>query len=148
MPAVPEGGGGKNAFGLKSIVEVMPDVMPIPADLLELAMWISAYYCAPIGMTIATMVPAAVKRGVRLPSNVMITLAEPGRSVEETLAGSGGALKLSPRAKAVFLQVHDFLKEGEKSEQDVLGARTDRAADAQAAAGWARWPWAAAGAAG
>src|SRR5688572_26951096 len=34
----------------------------LSAHLLELARWISSYYCSPIGMTLASMIPAAVKR--------------------------------------------------------------------------------------
>ena len=33
-------------------------------DLLDLARWMSSYYVCPLGMTLSSMVPAAVKRGV------------------------------------------------------------------------------------
>lgn len=32
--------------------------------LLELARWLAAYYCTPLGLVLATMLPAAVKQGV------------------------------------------------------------------------------------
>jgi len=31
----------------------------LPVELLDLARWISGYYCAPLGMTLAAMMPAA-----------------------------------------------------------------------------------------
>ena len=42
--------------GFKLIADISRDVIPVPEDLLELARWISSYYCAPIAMTLATMV--------------------------------------------------------------------------------------------
>lgn len=33
-----------------------------PPSIIELARWISRYYCCPLGMTLAAMVPAAVKK--------------------------------------------------------------------------------------
>ncbi len=105
-----------SGFGVKAIAGVMQDVVPIPGDLLELAKWISVFYCAPIGMTLATMVPAAVKRGTRLPVNTLISLAEGGKSVEEMLAGK----KVSPKALATFATLHAFLTGGAKHEQEVL----------------------------
>ncbi|MEY2712785.1 MAG: primosomal protein [Planctomycetota bacterium] len=38
--------------------------MPLPGQLLALGRWISAYYGAPIGVTLANMVPSAVRRRV------------------------------------------------------------------------------------
>ena len=53
----------------------------LPGQLLALARWISSYYCTPIGMTLATITPAAVKRQAGLVSRTMIDLPpdiEPG----------------------------------------------------------------------
>ncbi|MHC4614302.1 MAG: replication restart helicase PriA, partial [Planctomycetota bacterium] len=47
----------------------------LPAELLALARWISSYYCAPIGMTLSAMMPAAVKRRVGAVSRTMIDVA-------------------------------------------------------------------------
>ncbi|MBB6430700.1 replication restart helicase PriA [Algisphaera agarilytica] len=35
----------------------------LPPDLVALAKWIAGYYCCPLGMTFASLLPAAVKRG-------------------------------------------------------------------------------------
>lgn len=45
-------------------------------DLLELARWISSYYCAPIGMTLATMLPAAVKKNIGTVRKTMVNLID------------------------------------------------------------------------
>jgi primosomal protein N' (replication factor Y) len=91
-------------------------VPAVPGDLLELAKWISVYYCAPIGMTLATMVPAAVKKATRLPTNVKVGLAEGGKSAEEMAAGK----KVSPRTKKVFGELHGLLSAGPQSEMAVM----------------------------
>jgi primosomal protein N' (replication factor Y) len=36
----------------------------LTSGMLALARWISGYYCCPIGMTLASMIPAAVKRNI------------------------------------------------------------------------------------
>ena len=48
----------------------------LTADLVALARWLAAYYCCPLGMVFATMVPAAVKRGTGAVRRPMVGLAE------------------------------------------------------------------------
>lgn len=70
----PLGSGGKATAGVVVAVDVAPDFDPgkikpvkrrtgasLPAELVELAEWVSSYYCCPLGMTLAAMLPAAVK---------------------------------------------------------------------------------------
>jgi primosomal protein N' (replication factor Y) (superfamily II helicase) len=49
----------------------------LPEQLLALAKWISSYYCAPIGMTLANMLPAAVKRNVGAVRRTMVDYGDP-----------------------------------------------------------------------
>ncbi len=100
----------------KTILDLHRDVLAIPEDLLNLAKWISAYYCAPIGMTLATMVPAAVKRGTRLPANTLISVADATTGISEQLA----RIKVSPRTRKVFEQLYAFLLAAPKSELETL----------------------------
>lgn len=52
----------------------------IPAELVELAEWMSTYYVCPLGMVLATMTPAAVKRDTGRKTIVQLTLTpEPNR---------------------------------------------------------------------
>ena len=64
----------------------------MPGQLIDLAKWISSYYCAPIGMTLAAMMPAAVKRRVGLVGRTMIDVAN-GTAVE---------VKLPPKQRHVL----------------------------------------------
>ncbi len=47
----------------------------LPPQLLELARWISSYYCTPIGMTLSAITPAAVKRRVGMVSRTLVDVA-------------------------------------------------------------------------
>ena len=49
---------------IKLIHDRDPSGARLPRDVLELARWISSYYVCPIGVTLAGILPAAVKRGV------------------------------------------------------------------------------------
>lgn len=47
----------------------------LPAPLMDLARWMARYYCCPFGMVLATMLPAAVKRGTGRVRRTMLTRA-------------------------------------------------------------------------
>ena len=111
------------AGGVKNVHDVLRNVPPVPEDLLRLARWISTYYCCPMGMTLATMVPSAVKRAVRAPTNAMVSLAEVGKSAEELVAGKlVGGKKVSARAVKALEQIVEVLQGGEKTELELLAA--------------------------
>ena len=48
----------------------------LPSDLVKLGQWIASYYCAPLGMTLASMLPAAVKHGSGIKRKTMIDFAD------------------------------------------------------------------------
>ena len=48
---------------LKAVLHVDQSGAKLPSEILALAEWISAYYACPIGMTLASMLPAAVRKG-------------------------------------------------------------------------------------
>ncbi|UCC25318.1 MAG: hypothetical protein JSU98_16590 [Gemmatimonadales bacterium] len=48
----------------------------LPGQLVDLARWIAAYTCSPIGMTLASMLPAAVKRNIGSVTRTVVDLAE------------------------------------------------------------------------
>ena len=100
----------------KPLLDLHRDILPIPPDLLDLGKWISTYYCSPIGSTLATMVPAAVKKATRLPANLTIHLTDPTTPPEQQFEGK----KVSPKTKKIFQQLHFFLADGPKPEHEVL----------------------------
>ena len=48
---------------IKRVIDVDDRVTPLPESLIEVSRWVSDYYQCPMGMTLASVVPAAVKRG-------------------------------------------------------------------------------------
>ena len=53
-----------NVETVKTILEIIDDTPLLDESMMELAHWISHYYCCPLGLTLAAMVPAAVKHKV------------------------------------------------------------------------------------
>jgi len=59
---------------IKSIDRRDKSGVTLPTHLMALAQWISGYYGAPIGITLANMLPAAVKRGVGAKARIFVDL--------------------------------------------------------------------------
>jgi primosomal protein N' (replication factor Y) len=55
-----EPGPAQTRKGLKAVTRVVGSAFP--ASLVDLARWVSRYYCCPLGMVLSAMVPSAVKR--------------------------------------------------------------------------------------
>ncbi|MBX3390065.1 MAG: primosomal protein N' [Phycisphaeraceae bacterium] len=105
----------------------------LPASLIELAKWISAYYVCPLGMVLATMVPSAVKRDVGRREEIVLVrgsasppeklstsmqqLWEKVRALpEDALPMTAVALKVAV-AEVTLRGVHKLLKLGLLEEQ-------------------------------
>lgn len=54
--------GDLDATCLKSVLRADSSGATLPGEILSLAEWISGYYACPIGMTLASMLPAAVRK--------------------------------------------------------------------------------------
>ena len=59
----------------------------LPGPLVELARWMSGYYVCPLGMVLATMMPAAVKAGTGLRTRTLVERAEGAGGADEAVAG-------------------------------------------------------------
>ncbi|HVZ94335.1 MAG TPA: primosomal protein N', partial [Phycisphaerales bacterium] len=55
----------------------------LPAPLVQLARWMARYYCCPIGMVLATMVPAAVKHRTGLVKRTLLQRVAGGVNPDE-----------------------------------------------------------------
>jgi len=60
---------------LKEVISRDPGAISLPPALVELARWISAYYVCPTGLTLAGMLPAAVRKQTGLTSRRFVELA-------------------------------------------------------------------------
>lgn len=62
---------------LKGVLERDGSAPVLPGELLQLATWISRYYATPIGVTLASMLPAAVKRRIGTVARTLVDLGVP-----------------------------------------------------------------------
>ncbi len=93
---------------------------PLTHELVELARWMSRYYVCPLGMTLASMIPAAVKQDIgRRPQTLIAPTQSPGDPV--------GA-KLSPTARDAWAAIaelgDDAFPTTARDLADALGQRS------------------------
>jgi primosomal protein N' (replication factor Y) len=88
---------GYNPKKVKRIKAVLGS--PLTPELVELGQWIARYYVAPLGMTLAGMIPAAVKTDTGRRNETRLELAaDPAAELPKET-------KLTPTAKAAWLAI-------------------------------------------
>ncbi len=113
---VEAGPGAAQAAGraLKTIERFDTTGAELSGLLIELAQWIAGYYCAPLGSVFATMLPAAVKRGVGRTQRVLIDLppapVEPPRRLT---ARQQRVLDVLAAASVRPVEIHDLADRAE-----------------------------------
>ena len=93
----------RQGWKMKSIAEIDDRVAPIPTELIDLARWTSQYYLCPLGLVLSSMIPAAAKRQVAVPTRDVLCLAP---DAEIKLQAPG----LSRQAKAGFDRLRSVLR--------------------------------------
>ena len=81
---------------IKPISEILDSSPLIDDRMLNLAHWISSYYCCPLGAVLSAMVPAAVKHQVGLTRNHYVNLTE------KALQSDPADLRLSTQGRAIL----------------------------------------------
>ncbi|MGC9258644.1 MAG: replication restart helicase PriA [Phycisphaerae bacterium] len=109
-----EGTKNPEASNLKNILDVYPEIDPVPADLLEMARWISRYYCCPPGAVLSTIVPAAVKKNIRPPQRILIHRVDDSPELQARLTG------FAARTRKAYTAVSTALANGALSPADLL----------------------------
>ncbi len=118
---------------IKTILSRDAQGLSLPADLIELARWIGAYYCCPLGMVLLSMLPAAVKKGTGSVSSVWVSLpevsSESSESSEQTGTTKSATVKLSALQKKALELLRESVAAGEqwvelKRLSDRAGARS------------------------
>lgn len=90
----------------------------LPGNLVSLAQWMSEYYVAPLGMVLATMMPAAVKRAVGRRTTVLLEPAPPSEAAQ-VLASE----RLPPTVAAAWAGVTSLGPSGLPMEPRALAHR-------------------------
>jgi primosomal protein N' (replication factor Y) len=110
---VPLGRNNKSALGyvvsisetsdypkIKNLSAIDDDRALVSGRMLELARWMSRYYCAPLGAVIESIIPAAVKKKIGIGYSQMISLAQP-RDVVQTILEKTRA----PKRRAILARL-------------------------------------------
>ncbi|MEX2219719.1 MAG: primosomal protein N' [Phycisphaerales bacterium] len=100
---------------VKPITQAMPS--RLPARLVELAQWMADYYVCPLGMVLATMLPAAVKHGVGLTTRVEV---EPAKGEDAAIVLESN--RLTPSARRAWEALTE-LADGWPAEPKALASR-------------------------
>ena len=87
--------GKVRATSIKALMSVDRTTAPMPGIVVRLAQWISSYYCAPIGVTIASMTPTAVRKGIGRVHSQAVDLAPVQPAVK----------KLHPNRQAILERI-------------------------------------------
>ncbi len=107
---------------VKPVQQVLEPESALPPDLMELAVWISQYYVAPLGEVLRGMLPleARVKRTVRY------RLTDAGRKAlhEGAEKGSSRRIKSSPEQQRVEYAVLNQLEAGDAAKASALRSAT------------------------
>lgn len=122
---------------IKPILARDPAGLSLTTDLIELASWMAGYYCCPLGMVLATMIPAAVKRGTGTVTVTMVRLPEPDHEAPASLSTdhpghpppTPAKLKLTHAQQAVLAAAQQRLAAGKawlpiRQLADLAGVRT------------------------
>lgn len=85
---------------LKAILRRDEGDVELTSPLVELAQWIAGYYCAPLGSVFASILPAAVKRGVGRTQRILIDLPDALPSEQPESLESPAAPEPKPQASS------------------------------------------------
>jgi len=114
---------------VKDIKSRDPQSLALTEDLIELARWMAGYYCCPLGMVLATMLPASVKRGTGRAPVTMVGLAPEKTPQPEHTEQRPKKVKVTKLQQQVMDQARQAADEEKhwlpiKELADLAGART------------------------
>lgn len=114
------GAAGKPRFKTKAVTEAL-DLPPLPAHLLKLAEWLSAYYPAPLGLIAQQLLPASFPS--KLPSAAPADTPKPDLSALPPLTKEQEAALKAMRERNTYL-MHGVTGSGKTRLYIELAART------------------------
>jgi primosomal protein N' (replication factor Y) len=84
---------------LKPLNAIADERVLVAPKMMELARWISRYYCTPLGAVLESVIPSAVKKRIGLGYVTMIRLAVPREQIQELLERTRGAKRRAVLAR-------------------------------------------------
>ncbi|MFI5379913.1 MAG: primosomal protein N' [Tepidisphaerales bacterium] len=75
----------KTTHKLKPVTAIDDERVLLAAPMLELARWMSRYYCCPLGTVIDSVIPAAVKKRIGMEYTTVVSLAATPEKVQQII---------------------------------------------------------------
>ncbi|NOG53236.1 MAG: primosomal protein N' [Planctomycetes bacterium] len=107
---------------IKPILRVLEDTGCLSPELVRLGSWMASYYCCPLGMVLANMLPASVRKGTGRVKRKVVRLAPAGRACLDSGTFEVEGKKLTRLQKAILEQAGQ-LAEGQSIEPRDLVTR-------------------------
>src|SRR4030095_4618468 len=82
---------------VKPVLAIDDSRVLLPPTLMQLAWWMSGYYCCPLGTVIESIIPSAVRKRIGLGYTPMVRLAQPPDMLQTILEKTR-----APRRRAVL----------------------------------------------
>jgi primosomal protein N' (replication factor Y) len=70
---------------LKNLVGMDDERVLVPPPVMELSRWMARYYCAPLGVVLESVIPAAVKKKIGIGYSSIVRLAQDAALIQEAL---------------------------------------------------------------
>jgi primosomal protein N' (replication factor Y) (superfamily II helicase) len=89
---------------IKPLAGIEDERVLIPPKLMQLSLWMSRYYVAPLGTVLESVIPAAVKKRVGLGYSQIVRLAQPREAVQEILEKTKAPKRRAVLARLLLLE--------------------------------------------
>ena len=94
---------------VKRLIEIADERVLVPPKLMELARWMSRYYCTPLGTVLETVIPSAVKKKVGLGYVQRVRLARGHDEVQAILEKTKAPKRRAILARLLQLTADDAI---------------------------------------
>jgi primosomal protein N' (replication factor Y) len=85
---------------LKNLVGMDDERVLVPPPVMELSRWMAKYYCAPLGVVLESVIPAAVKKKIGIGYSSIVRLAQDSAAIQEALEKTK-----APKRRAVLARL-------------------------------------------
>ena len=100
---------------IKRLIAIDDDRVLVPPKLMELARWMSKYYCTPLGTVLDSVIPSAVKKKVGLGYLQKVTLAQSREQVQAIVEKTK-----APKRRAILARLLQLDPEHEGGAIDIV----------------------------
>jgi len=89
---------------IKKLISIQDPRVLIEGKLMELARWMSRYYCAPLGTVIESVIPSAVKKKIGMDYTQVVRMAQPREAIAALMEKSKATKRRAVLARLLLLK--------------------------------------------